>query len=70
MIAYGLTLILLYGAIGLVMGGLLTMLPFPKKNEKHRIVAFVLLLIFWLPLACLTLVIAPVITIDSLRAHY
>ncbi|WKB34669.1 hypothetical protein QS257_11865 [Terrilactibacillus sp. S3-3] len=70
MIAYSVNLLFIYSAVGLVMGWMLTMVPFPRKNKKHRVAALAALLVFWLPLACLTLAIAPLMTMDSFRAHF
>lgn len=62
MIAYYLQLLICYGAVGLLMGSMLGLLPFWCLWERKHVVAFVFLLVAWLPVALLTIFAAPLVS--------
>lgn len=54
-----LQLLLSYGAVGALMGLMLGLIPFWRKWKKEHFFAFIVILVFWIPIALLTIFAAP-----------
>lgn len=54
-----LQLLLSYGAVGVLMGLMLGLIPFWRNWKKEHFLAFIVILVFWMPIAFLTIFAAP-----------
>lgn len=52
-------LLLTYGAVGTLMGLMLSLIPFWRRWKKEHFAAFWVILVFWLPISLLTIFAAP-----------